>query len=220
MRDGRMLATMEISRHATKSADFFYVVLSGAAGIWQGWCFSYGTNSFLGLIVMTMSLPFVALSFIYSLGNPAARIVEPPNWKRVLILWVGMPASLLAFALTVLAETGIIYLLGLARVNPAFGGLRLLIGEAAGCFVWAICLLAWARKGKPILSRNLLFAIVASLFLGVLLANGLNFLVLKSFHKDLYVYLVSAVTTMISAFTLVRLSGKLTLSGREGGPSA
>lgn len=192
-----------------KSADYIYILLSCIAGVWQAWCFNYGTNNLIVFIVIAMSLPFAFASYIHaSLRSATGNIAERPGLKRIFVLWAGMPLSLVAFSLTVLAETGIMYASGFGIVDLPFDNLRLLIGEGAASFVWAICLLVWGRQSGLRLSRNLLLAIFATLFAGVLFANGLAYLILRISHKDIYVYLESTVVTTISALILVFLRNK------------
>ena len=192
-----------------KSVDYIYILVSCIAGVWQAWCFNYGTNNLILLIVVAMSLPFAFASYIHaSLRCATDNIAERTGWKRMFILWAGMPLSLVAFSLTALAETGIMYASGFGIVDLPFDSLRLLIGEGVASLAWAICLLIWGRQSGQRLSRNLLLATFAALFAGVLFANGLAYLILKTSHRDLYVYLESTVATTISAFILVFLRNK------------
>jgi hypothetical protein len=126
----------------------------------------------------------------------------------MLILWAGMPLSLVVFSLTVAAGTGIMYLFGFGVVNLPLYNLRLMIGEGAASLVWAVCLLEWSRRPGLGLSRNHLLATSATLFAGALFAHGLTYLVLRTFHRDFYVYLESIVATVLSVLVLVFLKRK------------
>jgi hypothetical protein len=185
-----------------KSIDYIYVLLSSATGVWQAWCFTYGQNSIL--IPILMSLPFALASYAYaSLVSADGHVAKRPDWKRTLILWAGMPVSLVAGALTMGAETGIMYAVGLGIDNLPFASVRFLIGEGAACLVWAICLLVWSSASGLGLSRKRLLALSATLFVGVLFAYGLSDLIRRRFQKDRFFLVTSVVVTMISALFLV-----------------
>jgi len=130
----------------------------------------------------------------------------------MLVLWAGMPLSLVVGSLAILAETGIMYAAGFGIDNLPFDDLRLLVGEGAACLVWATCLLVWSRQPGLRLSRNRLLALSATLFAGVLSVRGLSILILKGFHKqihlEMYLLLTSIVATTISALILVFLRSK------------
>lgn len=84
--------------------DSIYILLSGTVGVWQAWCVNYGRNSVL--LAIFMSVPFAVVSYAHALLlNQDGIINERPDWKRVLVLWAGMPLSLVVFSLTVLMET-------------------------------------------------------------------------------------------------------------------
>jgi len=126
----------------------------------------------------------------------------------MLVLWAGMPLSLVVASLTILTETGMMYAAGLGIDNLPFYDLRLLIGEGGACLMWATCLLVWSRQPGLRLSRSRLLAVFAILFAGVLFAYGLSYLIRRSFHKDLFILLTSIVVTTISALILVFLRRK------------
>ena len=131
--------------------DSIYILLSGIVGVWQAWCFNYGRDSIL--IAVLMSLPFALASYAHALFLRATGTVpERPDWRRTLVLWVGMPLSLVVGSLTILAETGIMYAVGFGVDNLPLDSFRLLVGEAAACLAWAVCLLVWSRK--PALRRS------------------------------------------------------------------
>lgn len=190
--------------------DGIYILLSGIVGTWQAWCLNYGSNGLLLAILWSLwSLPFALASYVHaSLLKKAGIVNERPDWKRMLVLWAGMQFSLVIFSLTVLMETQIMSVLYRTADNLPFYGLSLLIGEAAACLAWAVCLLVWSRR--PVLRRsgNRLLALFAALFAGVLIAAGLATLIRRSFQKDFYFLLTSVVATMISALILVLLRGK------------
>jgi hypothetical protein len=189
-----------------KLVAFCYVLLSCAAGIWQGWCFAYSSNA---LIILVMGVPFALICYAYaSLTTITSAAAERPHWSRMIILWAGMPLSLLMFALTALAETGIMNILGFGMVNLPFYNGRLLIAEAAASLVWAACLLLWSRTLRFRLSRNRFLLIFASLYGSVLLASGLTYLANRLLHKDLHVYLESSVVTAISAAIVIFLRSR------------
>lgn len=192
------------SRMQLASVDYGYILLACIAGVWQAWCFNYGSNRLLVLVVIAMSLPFALSTYAHAAFLRRARLVaELPDWKRMLILWAGMPLSLTTFSLVSLAETRLMYSLGFGLVDLPYYQFRLLVGEAAACLVWAICLLMWSRQAGTGVPRNSLLEAFAILFVGVLFANGLAYLVLKLFNRDFYFYFESVVATTISAFIAI-----------------
>ena len=213
--------TMRIGESSSvrlKSTDYIFVLLSSLAGVWQWWCADYGRDNFLTVTLgALMSLPFALASYAHtSLCRTSSTVVARPDWKRILILWAGMPFSLAIGFLTILAQTRIMYAVGFGIDNLPFYSLRLVFGEGAACLVWVICLLAWSRESGSCLSRNRLLALFAILFAGVLATHGVSNLVLKSFHKDIYFLLTSVVATTISALILVFLRAKATEVGGSG----
>jgi hypothetical protein len=200
----------------SKSIDYLYVLFSGLAGWWQAWCANYGRDSVL--IFIFMSLPFALASYAHaSLLGTNSTAATPPDWKRMLALWVGMPLSLVVGSLTILAETGIMYAAGFGIVNLPFDDLRLLIGEGAACLMWATCLLVWSRQPGLRPSRNRLLGLFAVLFASVLFAYGISELILRTLHKDLFILLTSVVATTISAMMLIFLRSTIqAVGGREG----
>jgi hypothetical protein len=205
----------ESSSMRLKSAGYIYVLLSSLAGVWQWWCFDYGRDNLLTVTLgILMSLPFALVSYAYvSLFRTSSRVVARPDWKRILVLWAGMPLSLATGSLAILVQTRIMYAVGFRTDNPPFYALRLVIGEGAACLVWATCLLVWSNESGSHLSRNRLLALFTTLFASVLSAHGLSNLVLKSLHKEIYFLLTSVVATTISAMILVFLTGKATEVG-------
>lgn len=190
-----------------KFIDYIYILLSCTAGIWQAWCVSYGRNSIL--LLMLMSLPFTLLSWGHlSLYSQNRRALGGPGWKRLLVLWAGMPFSLAIGALTIFVATRMMYAAGFGAENPPFYFLRLAIGEAAACGVWIACLVAWPSQSHVGLSHKLFLSFFAILFACILAANGISNLVVKSFHKDIYLLLTSTVATTISSLLLILLKSK------------
>ncbi len=197
----------QFSRRHPQFIDYIYVLSSCLAGWWQAWCFNYGRDSVL--IPIVMSLPFALASYAHgAFLNRTSNVADRADWRRALVLWGGMPLSLVVGALTILAETGIMYGAGFGIVNLPFENLRLLIGEGAACLVWAICLWVWSRRPSLRSSRNSFFAIYAVLCAGVLSAAGLTELILRAFHKDLFIFLTSTIATTLSALILVFLRDK------------
>jgi hypothetical protein len=190
-----------------KSADYIYLLLSCIAGVWQAWSFNYGKDSVL--LVMTMSLPFALASYAHaSLLDMTTIVGERPHWKRALLLWVGMPLSLVVGSLTILAETGSMYAIGLGWNDLPFYTLRLLIGEAAACLVWAKCLQVWLHQPTLHPSRIRYFFLVAALYAGVLLANTFSALI----HETSDFFVVSVVGTMTSAMIVIFMRNKRQLA--------
>jgi hypothetical protein len=182
--------------------DCIYVAVSCGAGVWQSWCFNYGADNLF--VFIGMSLPFALASYAYALlFGQISPLEAPPSWKRMLVLWAGMPLSLAIGALTILAETGVMVVVGFRVDNLPLYSLRLLVGEAAACLAWAACLLIWSRKTGFGLSRKHLLESSSALFGGVLVAYGLSTPILRSFHKDIYFLLTSVLTTTISALILI-----------------
>jgi hypothetical protein len=194
--------------------DCVYIAVSCVAGVWQGWCFTYGKDN--ALVIFVMSLPFASASYAHaSLLSTINGVAARPDWKRMLVLWSGMPLSLAVGSLTILAETGVMYVAGFGIVDLPFDPLRLLIGEAAACLAWATCLLVWSRQTGFRVARKQLLAFFSALFAGVPAAYGLSSLILRSFHKDVHFLLTSIVATTISAMILVFLRSKAHEAGMK-----
>lgn len=193
-----------------KWANSLYVLLACIAGVWQAWCFNYGKGDrAAAFMLISMGLPFALASHAHaSLVNSSVKIAIRPNWKGLLVLWAGMPLSLAAGALTVLAQTGIMYI-ALHRMNDLpLDSVRLLIGESVACVVWANCLLLWLRQQGLHRSLRQLLALFVALLVGVLVAYGLTVLIIGSSQRDHYWLFTSVVTTAISALSLVVLRTK------------
>jgi len=199
-----------------KSLQFGYVLLACIAGLWQAWCFDYGSNRLLVLVAIGMSLPFALVTYGYAaLLRGGMSVAGRPDWRRMLILWAGMPLSLASFSLVSLAETGLMDAFGLGVVDLPLYNVRLVVGEGAACFVWATCLLLWSRQTGSSVPRNRLLVAFATLFVGVLLASGLAYVALRLFSRDYYVYLESEVTTVISAFVVILAGNNASESRRN-----
>jgi hypothetical protein len=195
-----------------RAIDCSYILLCSAAGLLQAWCFTYGRDNLL--VAIGMSLPFALASYTRALWLSKIRTVEArPNWKGILVLWAGMPLSLVVGALTILAETGVMVIAGFKIDDLPFYALRLLIGEAAACLAWAACLLVWSRQTGVCVSRKRLLASFSTLFAGVLAAYGLSGVILRSLHRNVYFPLTSVVATTISALILVFLRSKAQEAG-------
>jgi len=175
------------------ASDYAYLAACCVAALWQSWCFE-SSNVWL---VVPVGLPFALAAYIH------ASILDraSPNWKRVMVLWAGMPLSTLAAALLAAGETGAMYAAGLGVDDLPFLISRFLIAESAACAVWAGCLLFWSNK--PFRSEFLL--IFTFLYAGVFLSYGISLAVQKRASKDTYLLSVSLIETLISALCIVRL---------------
>jgi hypothetical protein len=198
----------ETSSMQLKLVDYIYVLFCCiAAGPWQFWCFSYGRDNVF--VFIGMSMPFALASYAYaSLAGTNGVAADRPDWKRILILWAGMPLSLVVFALMNLAELGIMHAVGFGTVDLPFFKFRLLVGEGTACLAWTVCLLLWSRRPGFHMSRNRFFTIFAILFVGVIFAYEISNPINKSFHRDIYLLLTSIVVTAISALILVFLRNR------------
>ena len=188
---------------AAVTIDYIYFLLSCIAGVWQAWCFDYGRDNALTIMLGAfMGLPFALASYIHS----SIHVAERPDWKRLLILWVGMPLSLVVGALMLLAETGIMRAVGYDMDHLPFYRLRLLIGEAVACSAWAMCLLLWVRYHRRSGSPYRFFVVFATLYAGVLLVNGFSVLVHRSSSR--YFLVASIVETALSAVIVIFTKSK------------
>lgn len=192
-----------------RTVDYIYVLLSCAAGIWQWWCFTFGRGGLLMSIALMMlvSVPFAlashAWALVVSMGrSPRGR----PSWRRFLVLWAGMPVSLIVGSLAVAAETG---MLGF-RDDPLFPNLRIAVGECMASLAWAACLLGWSHG--LVYSRLKIVRVFAVLLAGVLPVHALSVVILRVFDRDVYLLSTSIVATALSALVLAfdrRQSGSI-----------
>jgi hypothetical protein len=114
-----------------------------------------------------------------------------------------MPSSLVLGALTILVETKTMQVAGLGIDNLPFYNVRILIGEAAACAIWATCLLVWSNQPRLRLLVGDLFVCFAVLVGGVLSAYGLSTLILRVLHSDVLIYVTSVIGTTVSAVLVV-----------------
>lgn len=183
------------------TTDCTYVVLSGIAGVWQWWCAVRGSNTILMLAIM--SVPFALVSYGYaSLLGKTRTDASRPDGKRILVMWIGMPLSLAVASLVILGETAIMHASGFGADNLPFYDLRLLIGEAAACLVWAECLLLWLSRHK-VRSRHYGVLTFVALYAGALLAYAISLLARRYYSVDVYLLTTSIVTTSISAAIII-----------------
>jgi hypothetical protein len=179
--------------------DVVYLLLSCGAGAWAGWCVERGGNA---LWAIPMGLPFALASYVHAVWHTSGA--QRPDWRRIFILWAGMPLSLAAGALAMGAETGIMYALGLGETNLPFYSARLLIGEGTACLLWAVSLQVWLRGPRK--TPRSLVQLFAALYLGVILAHGVSSVMRRIAHMHTYFSVMSIVVTMISAL-MVMLRG-------------
>ena len=186
-----------------KSFDYVYVSLSSIISVWQWWCINHGKDNVFSIILLVlMGLPFALASYAQLLLRPVA---VRHNWARIIVLWAGMPLSLVAASLIILAETGVLYAAGFGTNDLPFDFLRLLIGEGAASLVWAICLLMSLREPGRRVSKTRILGTSAAILAGALLSQALSKLILSYFHKDIYFLLTSLVVTTLSAFVVILL---------------
>ena len=185
------------------AVDYIYFAIACFAGVWQAWCFEYGADNALTIILgLSMGLPFALASYSHAtIVSKSTASGEGADWKRTLILWLGMPISVLIGALTILAGTVLMSALGYGRDNLPFYSLRLLIGEAVACLVWAKCLQLWLRDQWRPGSRNRLFVVFATLYAGVLFTRGFSVLLHK--YSSKYFLVTSICETALSAMIVI-----------------
>jgi hypothetical protein len=175
-------------------ADYIYLLACCAAAIWQAWCFdSYKT----AWLIVPLGLPFALASYVHAFALDRTL----PDWRRAIVLWVGMPVSVFAAGLAMAVETGGMYAAGLGLDNLPFSTVRFLIGESVACLVWAGCLLLWCKR--PL--RNRFLVVFAFLYAGVCLSYGLARALQSAGSANIYFLLVSIIETLISAVCLILL---------------
>jgi hypothetical protein len=184
--------------------DYIYLLLCSAAGVWQWWCAVYGQDNIITVVLaLLMSLPFTLASYWHARRISTAS--DWPDWKRMLVLWAGMPLSLVVGSMTGFAETKVLLSAGFRMENLPFYFFRIAVAEAAACGAWTICLVVWFRQPGLHLSRRRILALFASLFGGVLSAQALSYLINTNFHQDIYLLSTSVIATAISGMSLVFL---------------
>jgi hypothetical protein len=185
------------------AVDYIYFLLSCVAGVWQAWCFGYGADNTLTIILgVSLGLPFALTSYAHaSIVSKSIDIGQSPDWKRMPILWIGMPLSLVLGALTMLAETAFMRVAGYGTENLPFSSLRFLIGEGVACLAWAMCLVMWFRPQQSPGSRHCFLFVFVTLYAGVLFAHGF-FAVLPRYSSK-YFLATSIVETALSALIVM-----------------
>lgn len=176
--------------------DILYVVVSGAAGLWQSWCFNRsGHWAFLVL----MSVPFAVISF-------ARQILvsqhESPPWRMLLTLWICMPLALVFGALVILGETEALGAITHTRINLPYYTFRLLLGEAAASLIWSFALVMSCR-GSFRLSRARVLFTTATIYVAVLAAHAVSIVVKNGYHEDIYFTSESLLVTVLSALMII-----------------
>jgi hypothetical protein len=206
----------ESSSMRLKFVDYIYVLFSLVAGTWEVLCLHYGRDNAIAIIlVLFMGFPFAIVSYIHALSlSRAGNYHGRQGWKGLLILWMGMPVSFTAGALSMAAATAVLYSSGSESASFPFDVLRL-FGEGVACLAWAACLRTWSSQTGVHLSRNRLFVYFVFLFVGAIAAQGISMLVFRSFQKDLYWFLESTVVTTSSALILIFARNKATGSGEN-----
>ena len=142
-------------------SDYAYLLASCAAAVWQAWCFNSSKTVWL---IVPMGLPFALATYAHAFSLNGSR----PSWRRIVVLWGGMPLSMLAAALLMAAETGGMYVAGFGVDDLPFLITRFLIGMSAGCLLWTGCLIVWCQRPR----HNRFLIIFVFLYAGVLLSYG------------------------------------------------
>jgi hypothetical protein len=184
------------------AANCIYFMFAGVAGVWQAWCFDYGADNALTIVLgISIGLPFALASYAHgSIVNKSVGISECPELNRIIVLWVGMPLSLVLGASTMAAETVFMRAVGNGWDNLPHYGLRLLIGESVACMAWAACLLIWLRPRRGLIYRYGLIVFV-TLYAGALFAYGFSVVVPR--YAPAYFLVTSIVETALSAMIVI-----------------
>jgi hypothetical protein len=185
-----------------KPIQFCYILLSCIAGLWQAWCIAYGKDDYVAVILgMTLGLPFALLSYLYTRSQHNYPENGRSNWKDFIVLWLGMPLSLLVGTLAIVVETRIMLASGFKLDALPHYTVRLLIGEAIGCLAWATCLVLCYRRYA---SRRLrLLTVFGILFVAVLVSHFLATAIREITALDLYFPLISIFLMLVSAITVI-----------------
>ena len=200
------------SMRSLRLADYAYVLLCSTAGVWQWRCFVYGADNIITVaLAITMSLPFALASWWYA--RRIGTVSRWPDWKRMLLLWAGMPLSFAVGSMTAIAAAQVMLFIGVDLGTFPFSFFWIALAEAAACGAWTICLVVWACQPGRRLSRKRLLVLFAALFGGVLSTHALTTILNIMFHHDIYFLSTSVVATTISAMMLIFLSNNPQESG-------
>ena len=201
------LTVQELGKCSVKNmrlrlGDYAYLLASCAAAVWQAWCFNSSKTVWL---IVPMGLPFALATYAHAFSLNGSR----PSWRRIVVLWGGMPLSMLAAALLMAAETGGMYVAGFGVDDLPFLITRFLIGMSAGCLLWTGCLIVWCQRPR----HNRFLIIFVFLYAGVLLSYGVYRILQRlGAEKTNYLFLLSIIETVISAACLILLE----IRGRTG----
>jgi hypothetical protein len=192
-----MLASIRQSRSI-----YSYIFLACLAALWQWWCLQRGGNNTFAIVtlILLMGLPFALATYVYA-ASAVPPAVPRRRWRGMLVLWAGMPISLVAGISIIGAQTAIMYAAGFRDDLPLYT-VRLVIGEACACLAWALCLQTSLRQMGPNRERRRFPGLFVALFAGVLFVEVLSWLTLRYWHKDIFFISLSIVVTVISALAL------------------
>lgn len=137
------------SLSSLKAADCVYFVLACGAGIWEAWCAGWSGDDALAIfLLISMSEAFAVLSSGYMLQFGGGGHIGPRSpWKPIVILWAGMPLSVLLASLSMTGVTRALSAAGF-RVDNNVPYAHILIGsgEAVACLAWTACLQVSSRR--------------------------------------------------------------------------
>jgi len=189
-----------------KSADYVFLMAACGAGMWQAWCISYPRDDIFSIfLVMSFGVPFAVASYGYlsAFSGTGARDTRPP-WKPILVLWAGMPPSVVLASLSMLATSQVSRAVGF-RIdnNIPFAYFVIAMGESVACLAWAKCLQIFCRQIGLGELHGRLKAVFVSLFVSVLLAEGLLKLSPSYPSQRISLGCISVLATITSATILV-----------------
>ena len=189
-----------------KAADYAYFIAACGAGVWQAWCLNYSGDDILSIfLVLSFSVSFAVASYGYlsAFRGTEARDTQPP-WKPILVLWAGMPLSVVLASLSMLATLELSRAVGFgADNNVPLVYLVIAMGEGVACLAWAKCLQIFCRQVGSGELPGRFRTVFVSLFLSVLLAEGLIRLAPSYPSPEMYFGSISVLATATSAIILV-----------------
>lgn len=181
------------------ASDYTYILLSGFAGVWEAWCCNSGNDKLLAVALMLMGFPFAALTYAHQkfTFHGEVTVSAARSWRRLVVLWAGIPLSLFCGAWCAGATTALIY--AIAHPTNFPGYIPLSVAYACAGLAWTCCIRIWLPPpDSPLFSKGTLgvyLIVMAGILVGLALTESIS----AAFHKDLFWQVEGILLTALSA---------------------